>query len=159
MQANHSYYQAPAGSYFSSSFTLIGWVNLISFEYNPQFFDFSSDLGYDNVAIWLALPTPVFAVGKTGLYTLAFSSLSINLNEWFHIAAVMDGLFVFFYINGTLVSGKSGIIPSPGDKWLVNCFIGRSFLNPTDKDTNALFDDMKLFRRALTLGEILDDMQ
>lgn len=71
----------------------------------------------------------------------------------------MDGLDIYLYVNGVLQMTTSGSVPSPGDQTLLNCLFGRSTWYPSDSDANALFDDIKIFRRALTLDEILNDMQ
>lgn len=163
LRLNNSYYQAPAGSYFSSSFTITGWVNLITADSNARFLDFSSGPGTDSVAVRVVdpsgSPTQSFAVSQSGTYTSLSTSFVFNLNEWYHLAAVMDGLDTYLYVNGVLQMTASGSVPSPGDQALLNCLIGRSTWYPSDSDANALFDDIRIFRRAVTQDEILNDMQ
>lgn len=68
-------------------------------------------------------------------------------------------LDIYMYINGVLEGSATGIIPDLSDETFINCFIGRSawFMSTTDVDANALFDDIKIFKRALTQDEILND--
>lgn len=79
------------------------------------------------------------------------------LNQWVHLAAVMDDDKAFFYINGVLQGSASGwpsVLP-------VNrsfCFIGRSNMYPNDQDADAYFDEIRIYNRTLSETEINDVM-
>jgi hypothetical protein len=79
----------------------------------------------------------------------------IGTNIWSHVAATYDGTYVRMYINGAEVGDgtyKPGTI-TPSDNPLN---IGRDPANPSDPDRyfDGLIDEVRVYNRALTAGEI-----
>jgi fibronectin type 3 domain-containing protein len=79
---------------------------------------------------------------------------AIPINQWSHVAATYDGLNIRLYVNGTLVGTKAltgaiqvsnGVLQIGGDTVFGEWFQGR-------------LDDVLIYNRALSAGEIASDM-
>ena len=154
------YYCVPPGVYFNSSFTASVWVNVKSYTKYARVFDFS-EYGYnDNV---------VFVLFRNGITASYFSILygtnvktelncqsSLVLDEWIHLAVTFDGVQINFYYNG-ISSGS--ILQSNYPKNVVRYvnYIGKSNW-AQDELANAIYDELRIYNRALTQNEIYDLM-
>jgi hypothetical protein len=98
--------------------------------------------------------------GKPSLQIQAGSSIELRapaalpLNTWSHLAGTYDGSMLRLYVNGTLVatkvaSGSVAVTASPL-RLGANAIWGEWF--------NGALDDVRVYNRALTGGEILADM-
>jgi hypothetical protein len=87
----------------------------------------------------------------------------VTQNTWYHLAAVYKDTTVSIYVNGTL-SGSRNDAPASH-----TCNIEResNFFGMADNTSssraeplilNSLLDEIKLFNKALTLEEIMLDM-
>lgn len=76
------------------------------------------------------------------------SYTSINALQWYHIASVLDGSALKFYINGSLVDTVS-YTPTPDSDWLR---VGAR--NNGSERVDGRMDDIRIFDRALTTSEI-----
>jgi hypothetical protein len=85
---------------------------------------------------------------------LSFAGLS--LNTWYHIAYVYDGANGYLYINGNLVASASQI--SPNNIKRNNCLIGKSNFNYSNSLANAIYDELKIYKVALTSDQIANDI-
>ena len=93
----------------------------------------------------------------TGLEFL-HSAKEISSNQWTHVAATSDGTTMKTYINGILdpntENSPASIHPSTAD-----LHIGRWMTGPDDwhYPFNGTMDEVKIFSRALSAEEIIDD--
>ncbi|MCX7771093.1 MAG: CSLREA domain-containing protein, partial [Proteobacteria bacterium] len=97
-----------------------------------QFFTFHNEIGHDQ----LNAPNPV------------------STNEWHHIAGTFDGTTKKIYIDGVLVASKIISRPIVYDNSPV--LIGQDLDNgmPSGNIFYGLIDELEIFNRALTAGEI-----
>jgi hypothetical protein len=149
--------EVPADAYFKGDVTVTGWVQFNDNMANQVFFDFG--LGHarrDNFRLYLSENSlrPCFELNGQ---RVLFANQSINLNVWFHYALSFKNPEVAFYIDGKLIARNqvekklTYMVPNMN-------FIGRS--NKYDAQiSNADFDEIKIFSRALSQQEIEDDMR
>ena len=76
------------------------------------------------------------------------SYTSINALQWYHIASVLDGSALKFYINGSLVDTVS-YTQTPNADWL-----RAGARNNGSERVDGRMDDIRIFDRALTTSEI-----
>ena len=102
---------------------------------------------------------PRLALGNanTGSTGISVSYSPFNLKQWYYFAATYDGKYGKLYVNGSLVSSAVG--GKPDNVLRATNYVGRSN-NWQAGDTNAdgLFDDLRIYNRALSAQEILDLM-
>ncbi len=145
---NYGYLKIPIGSYFSASdFSLIIWIQLRSYEYNSKIIDFAS-----NVAFGINLHTGNL-LAKINLSSM-LSNQVIQLNKWSHVALVLSGTTSFVYVNGVQVS--VGSLNTPLAISTTDNYIGKSN-TLSDSNANAVYDELKIYERALKPNDILID--
>ena len=99
------YMQAPAGQYFSENFTITAWCLFRSFRNFGRILDFGNGPYKDNVlfGLWNKYNQIYGEVYNASFsYDLTLSLQPIQLNVWYHVAFVLDGLYGFIYLNGKL---------------------------------------------------------
>jgi hypothetical protein len=157
----------PAAAFnFNGSFSVDAWIFLRS--YSPEFAPVVSkwnDLGVDERSYFLAIIDDGklrFDVSTNGLFLGAgnssqvFSSATIPLNTWTHVAGVFDAAAqtLTVYVNGA----PDGSQAAPFSTVFVNdepVLIGAGDLGSNVRDfTDGLIDEVELFGRALTAAEI-----
>ncbi|CAF0727765.1 unnamed protein product [Brachionus calyciflorus] len=154
---NKGHYKVPQGVYFNGDFTVTSWVKVKQVIGFSRLFDFGSTSG-SAVLIFLTDNT---SDGRPGVDVFSYTDLStfskflkpVELNKWFHIAAVLKGENLSIYFNGVFQQATHSVIPTGivRDK----SFIGKSNMN--NPDANADTDDFKIFNRALSIKEIIED--
>ncbi len=77
---------------------------------------------------------------------------SADLNVWKHVALTYDGTTLRFYVGGTLVTSVAGAHGTSNNPLL----FGR--WNTNAEFWNGLIDEVRMYSRALTAGEIQTDM-
>ena len=159
---NHGFLQMPAGDYFpNNKFTITAWVNYVSFESNDliTLIDFGNPNQNDNIILSIV---PVSNQMSAIIFqnkiksNMILSIASLSLNTWYHIAYVYDGANGYLYINGNLVASASQI--SPNNIKRNNCLIGKSNFNYSNSLANAIYDELKIYKVALTSDQIANDM-
>ena len=150
---NQGYLQVPPDVYLSGDFTVIAWIQLKFYQTNT-IISLGNDTNVDNVVFFMS-----GSLLRTNIYNSTFDSFTsattpgfINLNQWFHVATVLRNTSLTLYGNGVpLISNPSNV---PQNVTRFNNFIGRNnYGNPS----NAVYDDLKIFNRALSSYEILND--
>jgi hypothetical protein len=146
---------------FASSFTADAWINLRA--YSPEFAPVVStwnDITGSNRSYFLAVTASGqlrFSVSPTGGgYSDVFSSATVPLNTWTHVAGVFDASSqtMVVYINGE-VEGVNNNGPSSVFQNNEPLLIGAGDLGSNVRDfTNGLIDEVELFNRALSDSEI-----
>jgi hypothetical protein len=79
---------------------------------------------------------------------------SIQLNTWTHVAVTYDGEYGFLYVNGTQVGSTQLLNSGPLKVIRNNCFIGKSSLANETSLANAYFDEIRIYKVALSQSEI-----
>ena len=147
---NHGYLQAPNGSYFSNEFTVIAWINFKSYRDHARIFDFG------NTEITF------LAMNQENIYASYFDqqneyTTQIQLNKWYHIAFVkLNESFGLIYVNGRQSFFKNSNYSSS-----IAVFNNLNFIGKSNADgepmVDAIYDDFKIFRVALTSDDIMSD--
>lgn len=148
---------------FSESGTIEAWVNINSHEpfagivHKGEKSDFS-DEAY-TLQFWNDLGAVKFAIfNDAGEMEEIDSSIQLDLNEWYHIAATWNTSSLSLYINGELDSSKSntiGMVKNTDG----NVQIGAQLTEDYNENYgvfgfNGLIDSVKLHYNDLTFEEI-----
>ncbi len=153
----------PSDAYFTGGdFTIMAWIQMKSRKQYARIIEFGNGPYSDSVAFGGGqLNTQLyFAVV---LNSSSESSLNtpttyvIELNTWYHVAAVLQGQKAYIYINGIQVA--NGPMQRPRSILRKENYIGRSnyhYVN-LDDDAGAVYDDIKLFKGALKSSDIMND--
>ena len=73
----------------------------------------------------------------------------IQLNQWYHIAFVLNGTTGFIYVNG--IQKASGTLFQPNHVIRSSNFIGKH----GDPNVDAIYDDLKIYHGAVSAAEVL----
>ncbi len=86
--------------------------------------------------------------------TLVASSGDLTEGSWFHAAAVYDGETMKLYLDGVAVGSmpKTGSIAQSA---AVPVWIGGNPADPTIRPWKGAIDDVRIYKRALSAGEVL----
>ena len=82
------------------------------------------------------------------------TSSIINLNQWYFISFVLSGTTGYIYVNGSQV--RTGTLNVPNNIIRTANYIGKSN-NPSDSNADAVFDEFKIYQRALSSVEIMNE--
>lgn len=159
---NNGAYVVPNGVYFNGSFSVLAWVKIVTITSGSRLIDFSTRAGADNVIASLvtsgALHPSMTVVDSSGNTANAQTNFTFNLQQWYHMAAVMKGSEMFVYVNG-IQQGYTNSSVLPSNRVRTYCFIGRSaWYQHGDDDADAYFDEIKIYNRALSDAEVANDM-
>jgi hypothetical protein len=153
---NKGYLQVPEGVYFSGDFTVTAWINLNSYQSYSRIIDFGNGKNNENV---------IFSMNAAGSYLLGeiYSGLSVssldsnlrmNLSQWYFVTFVLNGTTGYIYLNGNKIEISNQLLVSNNITRTIN-YIGKS--NSEDTNADAIYDDIKIFKRALSSNEILNE--
>ena len=144
----------PATMFTNNDMTAISWVYIRSFPSWSRIFDFGNGPNSNDV---LLTPTTggngYPAYSTTGADNI-YSSQPLTPNQWVQLVAVQSGSTGLIYINGQQVASaaNAGI----ANVTRTNNYIGRSNWG-SDSYLDGKIASLKIYNRALTSGEILDD--
>jgi hypothetical protein len=162
---NNGYCKLPPGVYFNSTFTITTWIYPLNQTsgLRQRVLDCGNGPGNDNIGLAyrnvLIQPYAFTYYGTMGTsYVFAINSVTMNADQWSHLATVYDGSNLLIYVNGIQTAAGNSDGTKPFNVFRNQCFIGRSSWYPLDDDATAYLDDLKFFKLALTVQEILDDM-
>ena len=156
MRLNSGYYCVPSGVYFNGPFTTSVWANPKSNGFSSRVFDFGNGQASDNIIFGLLQEDSsssffkIYIGFSTSPSTLA-CDYGIILNEWIHLAATFDGRKTNFYYNG--ISNCNSSFYQPSNVIRSKNFIGKSNWD-VDEPANAVYDELRIYNRVLTLNEI-----
>lgn len=149
------YYTVPNGVYFNGDFTVMAWAKVNKLVSFSRLFDFG--ISGSSVLIFFSEAGTgkpgVDVISSADLFTYSTFIKPVVLNEWFHIAAVLKDTTLSLYFNGVFQGSHLSNIPIGINRNLN--FIGKS--NMGNPNAEADIDDFKIFNRALSLQEIIDD--
>ena len=154
------YLQVPPGSYFSGDFTVTAWINLRSYQHYSRIIDFGNGENNDNVILGFNgltynLRGEIRSAQSQSQKILIASSVSIQLNQWYHVAFVLSGTNGIIYVNGSLAA--NGVLNVPNDVKRSSNYIGKSNWNNNDRNADAVYDDLKIYIEALSADLISKD--
>jgi hypothetical protein len=160
---NNGYCTLPPDVYFNGGpFTILAWVNIVQAAIKSRLLDFGNGPNSDNVIFCILSGTsrqPYVSTfqGSSGSSKLLGSAVSLNV--WTHLAWVFDAKNSLVYVNGSLSANQT--MWAPKNLLRQQVYIGRSnwhFTVYKDSDAQAYFDDIKIYNRALSGQEIMQDM-
>ena len=134
---------APNGYYIYEDFTLSFWVN-IQFSYPNSAFLAIGDLG-NATSFGIINLQPYYFNQNDGFKQ---SNMSLNINQWQHLAYTMQETTISIYIDGQPVYKDTATRINYEQQSKV--FFGGWINNP-----NALFDDIRIFNTSLNQAEII----
>ncbi len=137
--------------------TIALWVNPSAF---PETYHVLVTHPIEGYVFRLAGQKPQFYVKKDGVLTLSRANVSVNANEWTHLAAVWDGLGdgkLRIYVNGSEVADyiNQGTVSAPLDSFSTGIRLG----NMGTAHYEGLMDELAIFNKALSPSEVLSLFQ
>lgn len=163
---NVGYCQVQSEVYFDGSdFTVSAWVYVFDFASWSRIFDCGNGVEVDNIVFAITggdSGQPVIGVYNTdnnlGTFVLdqISSQTALNLYTWQYVAGVLNKTHLLIYVDGFLTNWML-IDTRPNNILRLNCYIGASNWL-VDQLANAVIDDVKVYNRALSEQEILQDM-
>ncbi len=150
------YLQVPPGSYFSGDFTVTAWINLRSYQHYSRIIDFGNGENNDNVILGFSGDSDNLFISFNSAQSqkmLIASSVSIKLNQWYHVAFVLSKTKGKIYVDGS--SAADGTLYVPTNVKRNYNYIGKS--NWPDPNADAVYDDLKIYNEALSAESILNE--
>jgi hypothetical protein len=132
---------------------------VVKFTTWGRLLDFGVGYANDNVALSLAnsfaqgYPHLIIYNGNRKIIDLE-SSVKLNVNTWYHVAGVYDGKAAIIYINGKQQAYQK-ISAGPRNVLRGSNYIGASNWGNFDELANAVYDDLRIYSRALSQSEIV----
>ena len=154
---NDGYLTLPNLIYFSGDYSATVWVNIQANKNWFRIFDIGNGAGVDNVLLGFSQYSLLLATKvHLGISTIGIKKVTtpIIINKWYFIAVTLQGTNVKLYIDGVELLSDQSLIPN---EIIRGGYIGRSIwtdYGANDQNANAYYDDLKIFNRALSFGEI-----
>ena len=153
---------APAGVYFEdNTFTIEGWVYVKSHANWQRLIDFGNGQAQQTVMFSLSAGTSgkprLEYYTNTGQNTFLESTSALPLNQWVHVAAVLNGTFAAIYINGVSIVTTNSWNRTIQNVTRSNCYIGKSNW-PADSPVNVKMGELRIWSTAKTQAEIQANM-
>lgn len=128
-----------------------GWANVVVNSPSPD-----ASYGLYASSQGGSLPAATAAICGASCYATVSGTAPLALNAWTHLAAVYDGTTLSLYINGVKIAGRAQTgTPVPSSTSL---FIGGSSYSAWSRYFNGAIDELRIYNRPLTAGEIGTDM-
>ncbi len=159
LSLRNGFLNIPSVVHFNSSLTFLAWVYAREFRHWARIVECGNGADNDNVEF-------VYSREKTGKPALVIinptwhiltSAKTLTLNKWQHLAFVLDHPKAYIFIDGNLISSSNNF-GLPRNVFRKQCYVGKSLWGSQDELANADFDEIKIFKRALTKQEILFEM-
>ncbi len=149
LNGTSDYILAPSGVWFTGNFTIEAWVYERSYNSWSRLIDFGNGSASDNIVVALSNATSGqinFQIyqGSSGGPSVE-SPASLPLNQWNHVACVLNGTTGTIYINGVAVA--TGTMSVPNSLTRTIDYIGRSNWSG-DSYANAIFDEIRISNKA-----------
>jgi Concanavalin A-like lectin/glucanases superfamily len=158
LDGTNGYVQVTNGVWFSSDFTIEGWVFVRSYNSWSRLLDFADGPNANNVYLALSYGTngyPTMGVFTNNGTPILEAGTQLPTNQWVHLAGTLSGTNGTIYINGIPVaSGPLNVAPNV---IRTNNYIGRSNYS-SDKYANAMFDEIRIWNVARTQAQIQSTM-
>ncbi len=142
---------APTLDSFTNAMTIECWIKSGQLAANPGW----EGLVCKGNASWRlqgtsGAKTVTFSVTGTTVSDL-FGTRNVNDRQWHHVAGVYDGAKIYLYVDGTLdvSQASTGAITQTSDLLTIGNNLGQPGLL-----WNGLMDEVSLYNRALSAGEI-----
>ena len=156
VQLSNGYLVVPPGVYFHNDFTVTAWVNLNAKGFYPRIIDFGNGAARNNIAISFGPSNSKLSASlHENLASLgAGATQDISMNSWYHVAFSVSGRVGTIYIDGKATSGFTLSGDAQNLQRNYN-YIGKSNW-VADSLAVAIYDDIRIYNRALCAAEILE---
>ncbi len=159
VNGTNSYATVPSSTLHQTTFTVAAWVNPVNLRNSNDliFGDFNTTATRFNYALSIdrsglgSTPYIEFS-NNAGTIAVAEDSVAAVGNTWMHLAGTFDGATLKLYRNGVLAtSSATALVPSNQGGAMD---IGRGGDYTGNLMFQGLIDDMRVYSRALSAGEI-----
>ena len=161
------YYKVPDGVYFSGiQLSIMAWVKIRTSQLNARLIDFALPGSPPTEEVLVSFNDSTYRKPYAKFQSKnnsdkVFSQQTLILNKWQNLACVFSFPYYSIYIDGVEAT-TPGSKTNSGSLSLLNIvrtsnFIGKSNW-ANDQNADADIDDLKFFNRALSLEEILFEM-
>ena len=156
----HGHGNLPPGNYFEkSAFTIMIWVELLSYNRFQSIMDFGNGKASDNIMLEFKEETGLlrfYYMDENQERVYKYSPDSIPIGVRTHIAVTYENQQIKFFTNGILKFTYLAAKPIV-NKTRRSIFIGRNNF-PNDKPIDAILDELKIFDRVLSDDDIKNEM-
>lgn len=140
---NRTFLNAPYQMYFCGDYSVTAWIKLNENEPYVSIIYFSLGVDNSDALIRLDINNNQFNKKKTE---------DFRLNEWHFVSFTYKYPLVSIYINGTKID--ENISSSPTCTYRSINYVGNNLMIPSEKLSNAFYDDIKIYMGALNSSQI-----
>lgn len=149
------------GVYVSGDFSITAWININELTYDARIFEVGNTGASDIVAFGFSNSSTgqPFVLLQNSIYsTRVISPVALSANKWIHLATTLNGTTLSIYVDGnvTIQSDVTSFVPE--NVLRSKCYLGYSSLTSVALP-RVLFDQIKIFNRALKTWEVYADFQ
>jgi chitodextrinase len=156
----------PAALQMTGSMTISGWIRASSFPVDDAAImskRSNAEVGYQLDATVDQGPRTIGfkLTSSSGEFMARYGATALSTNTWYHVAGVYDAtaLTLNVYLNGQLDNGTLiGTVTSSQQNSMQNVSIGQRTGIPGSFNFAGSLDEVRIYSRALTPGEIQADM-
>lgn len=134
----------------NSSFSADIWFNTYTTSSTRQILF----CGSDGNSFQIEIRSNTLRMGRWGGGILVNSNITPSTFTWYHCAVSTNGTINSIYINGNLINSNSGGAQSGTVSRIV---MGSYLLNGVNEQFNGLISNVKMYNRALSASEILQN--
>ena len=151
---NNDMLEIPYAKWFNGDLTIEAWIKPRSIKKAWNRLMQLGQEGVNNVFLSASgentIPTPGFGYYSNGLYEKISAPDPIDLNEWAHVAATIEGKTIRLYINGQQVATKTTTqVPDGSDR--TDNVIGKAYY---DQAFDGFIDDLRIWSVARSQEQI-----
>jgi hypothetical protein len=144
-------------AYYYHDFTVMVWVKFNDNLTYQSIFDFN--VGHETNNAWRFFlknksMQPSFQIDKD----FVVSERNLSVNEWYHLAFVVEGVQARMYVNAERVAQKELKAAPVYVYRYLNNYIGRSHLRG-QMVSNADFDEIKIYSRGLSEENLWEELR
>ena len=154
----NGYLKIPPGIYVENDFSVTAWVNLKANKTYSVLTSFSNEKGKDSV--WIGFKHLSFYVEISNASNHIFlmsSTTPLTVNKWTYVAFVLKNTTGYMYLNGKDDNNAPLTVPT-NQKTELN-FIGQDYLNSTLYLADAVYNNLKIYKGAMTTEEITKEFK
>ncbi|MES2356073.1 MAG: LamG domain-containing protein [Pseudomonadota bacterium] len=142
------------GSLFNGSYTKLAWVKLASSSYVNNLISALNPTQRHH--LYISGGKPAAGHGSTTTVTYVQSPSVIPVNTWAHIGVVYDSVAqtMGLYMNGVLVSSKTGVPPAPPATGIVDLQMSRYGYGTTSYGIDGHMIDNKVYNKVLSPTQV-----
>ena len=161
VKSSSSYLQLPNGAVSTlNDFTITTWVKLpTNLATNTRIFDFGTSTSNFMILIPKSGSNVRYKITGAAGTNDRYMPYVLPLDQWVNITISQQGTTFKFYVNGVLQYSDNNATIKPSDLGITtNNYLGKSQYS-TDPYSDHIYDDFKIYNRALSDAEIANAMK